>query len=71
MTDKLTGTKVKGGIVRVHVEPGVGGTLELANCRGETIIFISMTPEELRQHSVDVEAVLSHLAGQSPKLTKA
>ena len=61
MTDKPTGTKVKGGIVRIRVEPGIGASFELANSCGETIIFIDMTPEELREHSIAVAKAVSQL----------
>jgi hypothetical protein len=67
MTDKLTGTKVKGGVVRVHVEPGIGATLELANCRGETIIFVSMSPAELRQRAIAVAEAVSQLHSVTEK----
>ena len=59
MTEKREGTKVKGGIVRVHNYSGGRISLELANSRGETVIFIDMTHDEARALSVDLAQAIN------------
>ena len=59
MAEKRDGIRVKGGIVRVHNYSGGRISLELANLRGEAVIFIDMEPAEARALSVDLAQAIN------------
>ena len=59
MAEKRDGIRVKGGIVRVHNYPGGRISLELANLRGEPVIFVDMTNAEARALSVDLAQAIN------------